>query len=119
MNKVILIGRNTKDVELKSGKTEWATGSIAVNRSYDRDKTDFVTWKAFGKTAEIIARYVKKGDMFGIEGNIQTGKYEKDGTTVYTTDIIIERIELMSNGKKSEKQEKGYNDEEIEDEFPF
>ena len=93
MNKICLIGRLTKDVELKatpSGK-EIASFNLAVQRNYKNAEgeyeADFISCKAFEKKAEIISKFFKKGSQIGIEGHIQTGSYTKDdGTTVYTID---------------------------------
>ena len=114
MNKICLIGRLTKDVELKatpSGK-EIASFNLAVQRNYKNAEgeyeADFISCKAFEKKAEIISKFFKKGSQIGIEGHIQTGSYTKDdGTTVYTTDVIVDGLEFIGNkyDKQTEKNE--------------
>lgn len=103
MNKVILLGRVGKDIELKhAGITEIATFSIAVNDGYgDNKKTLWINCKAFGKTAESLSIYVRKGQQIAIDGRINTGSYEKDGKTVYTTDIIVNTF-YFADGKKEQ-----------------
>ena len=103
MNKVILIGRLTKDADLKfipgSGKAV-ARFSLAVNRPMKKDEADFINCVIFGKAAETIVQYTSKGSQLGIIGRIRTGSYEKDGVKKYTTEIIIDNFEFISNGKK-------------------
>lgn len=103
MNKTILIGRLTKDPDLRfaagSGKAV-TRFSLAINRPMKKDEVDFINCIAFGKTGETIAQYMTKGSQIALEGRIQTGSYEKDGITRYTTDIIVDRFEFC--GGKNE-----------------
>lgn len=121
MNKIILTGRLTADVELKSGgNVSVANFSIAVDRGKEKDGTDkgadFPRCVAFGKTAENLAKYQGKGSNILIEGHLQTGSYtKKDGTKVYTTDVICERIEWLESKKSSVPA--GFN--EVEGDPPF
>ena len=110
MNKVIVIGRTTKDIELKQTKTgvSVAEFSVAVNRSFKNSsgerESDFFNCIAFSKLAETISRYVKKGDQVGVEGRLQTRNYtNKDGKKVYVTEIIVENVEFLQS-KKTEEQ---------------
>lgn len=103
MNKVILLGRLTKDPDLRfaagSGKGV-CKFSIAVTRQFKRDEADFINCIAFGKTAETIAQYMTKGSQISIVGNIRTGSYDaQDGTKRYTTDVVIESFEFVGGGK--------------------
>lgn len=110
MNKTILMGRLTKDMDIAFSKTTgnaFGQTTIAVNRPYankeGQTEADFINIKAFGKIAETIANHVKKGQRILIEGTIQTGSYEKDGKRVYTTDVIVQGfqfIELKNTEKK-------------------
>lgn len=103
MNKTMLLGRITKDIELRFGKDGMAIAkfSVAVNRM-KKGETDFINCIAFGKTAETIANYIKKGSQIGIEGHIQTGSYtNKDGHKVYTTDVIVDRFDFVSGGNNT------------------
>ena len=105
MNKVVLMGRLTKDPELR-----FASGSglgvcrftVAVNRRKKKDEdkaeADFISCVAFGKTAETISQYIAKGNQILLEGHIQTGNYDaQDGTKRYTTDVNVERFEFIGN----------------------
>ena len=102
MNKVILMGRLTRDPEVRqSGDTVVARFSLAVDRRFKKDgdqTADFINCVAFGKTGEFIAKYAHKGTKFVIEGRIQTGSYtNKDGQKVYTTDVIVEQVEFAES----------------------
>lgn len=110
MNKVIIIGRNTKDIELKAttSGTSVAEFSVAVNRSFKNAngerESDFFNCIAFSKLAETISRYVKKGDQVGIEGRLQTRNYtNKEGRKVYITEIIVENVEFLQTKKQEEQ----------------
>lgn len=107
MNKVILLGRLTKDPKTtQAGETTVARFSIAVDRRYKKDgqpSADFANVVAFGKTAEFIEKYFHKGMKILIDGRLQTGSYEKDGVKHYTTDVIAELVEFA----ESKKQEEG------------
>src|SRR5690625_7792847 len=98
MNRTVLLGRTTKDIDLRYAQsgTAVANFTLAVNRNFKDKQTgqyeaDLIRCIAFGKTAETIAQYVKKGHKLGIEGRIQTGRYEQDAQRAYTTDAVIDR----------------------------
>lgn len=105
MNKVILVGRLTKDVEIRtSGENVFARFSVAANRPFKNKDgeydADFPNCVAFGKTAEFIEKYFHKGEMIGLTGRIQTGSYtNKDGVTVYTTEVAVDTAEFVSSKK--------------------
>lgn len=88
MNSVALIGRTTKDPEVKENVVRF---SLAVPRRKEGE-ADFISCVAFGKTAEFAAKYVKKGARYGVTGRIQTGSYEGRNGRVYTTDVIADSI---------------------------
>lgn len=94
-NKAIIIGRTTKDIELKqtqSGKSV-CSFSVAVDRRYDRDKTDFLNIVAWGKTAEFVQQYFHKGDQICIDGRVETRSYEdKNGSKRTAVEIIAETV---------------------------
>lgn len=106
MNTVLFIGRLTKDPEVRyTAEKQMAVCdfTIAVARGKDKE-SDFPRFRCFGKEAENLERFKKKGDLIGITGHVRTGSYLKDGTTVYTQDLIADRIEyLASSGKKEEE----------------
>ena len=105
MNKVILMGRLTRDPEVRYSQGATATAiarfSIAVDRRFKRDgepDADFINCVAFGKTGEFIERYGHKGTKFVVEGRIQTGSYtNKDGVKVYTTEVVVEEQEFAES----------------------
>lgn len=137
MNKVIVIGRTTKDIELRqtAGGTSVVEFSIAVKRAFKNangeNESDFFNCIAFSKLAETISRYVKKGDQVGIEGRLQTRNYtNKEGKKVYLTEIIVENVEFLQNKKQEEQTAPSFTQtdpftsakwEEIkgEDDLPF
>ena len=104
MNKVILMGRLTRDPEVRYTQGQNATViarySLAVDRRFKREgepDADFINCVAFGKSGEFAEKYLKKGTKIAIVGRIQTGSYEKDGQKVYTTDIVVEEHEFAES----------------------
>lgn len=126
MNKVNLVGRITKDIEIRTtekGK-QIISFTVAVKRSTKKEngeyETDFITCKAFEKRAEIISEHFKKGSKIGITGRIQTGSYEKDGKKIYTTDVIVEEIDFIEKKENDPFKEMGEKVEDDSlDELPF
>ena len=133
MNKVILIGRLTKDVDVRhTGETAVARYSLAVDRKFKKEgeqTADFINCVAFGKNGEFAEKYLHKGMKIAVTGRIQTGNYkDKDGKTVYTTDIVVEEHEFCeSKGTKEDvvptfkPDASGFISipDGIEDELPF
>lgn len=142
MNKVILVGRLTKDPDVRysQGESQMAVARfmLAVDRrrkksgNSDEQSADFIFCVSFGKTAEFIEKYISKGTKIILEGRIQTGSYtNRDGKKVYTTDVVVEDVEFAeskaasgSSKPKSEPKadEDGFMDisEGLEDEgLPF
>ena len=107
MNKVILLGRLTKDVDFRDGATAVAKFSLAVDRKYKKEgeqTADFISCVGFGKTAEFIQKYFAKGSKILVEGRWQTGSYtNKEGQKVYTNDCVIEQVDF-ADSKKSENK---------------
>lgn len=104
MNKVVLCGRTCGDWKTHKygeGKT-FVTNSLAIQEG--KDKTEFVSITAFGKTGEVLYKYVKKGDMVLVEGSIHTTVSEKDGKKMYFTSVILLRAELLPNARKGKKE---------------
>ena len=103
MNKVILIGRLTKDPELRyaaGSGTAVCRFTVAINRQFKKDETDFINCVAFGKTGETIIQYLTKGRQIAVTGSIRTGSYDaQDGTKRYTTDVMVESFEFIGNNK--------------------
>lgn len=105
MNKVILIGRLTRDPEVRYSQGENAMAvarySLAVDRRFKRQgepDADFMNCVCFGKAAEFAEKYLKQGTKIAITGRIQTGSYtNKDGVKVYTTDVVVEEQEFAES----------------------
>ena len=113
MNKVILMGRLTRDPEVRYSQGENAMAiarfTLAVDRRFRRDdaSTDFIGCVAFGRNAEFIEKYFRQGTKALITGRIQTGSYtNKDGQKVYTTDVVVEDQEFAES--KSAQSESGF-----------
>ena len=109
MNSVALIGRLTKDPEVRyisENQTAVASFTVAIDRPVkagQEKKADFPRVTIFGKQAENCEKYLAKGRLVGVQGRIQTGSYtNKDGVTVYTTDIIADRVEFLEWGDRNE-----------------
>ena len=116
MNKVILMGRLTRDAEVRYSQGDASTAvarfSLAVDRRFKRDgdeqTADFINCVAFGRTGEFMERFGRKGTKFLVEGRIQTGSYtNKDGQRVYTTDVVVEQVEFAES-KASNDNNGGY-----------
>ena len=115
MNKVILMGRLTRDAEIRYSQGETANAvarfSLAVDRRFrregDEQTADFINCVAFGKTAEFLERFGRKGTKFVVEGRIQTGSYtNREGQKVYTTDVVVENVEFAES--KASSDNSGY-----------
>ncbi|SEQ22519.1 single-strand DNA-binding protein [Lachnospiraceae bacterium RM5] len=114
MNKVIIMGRLTRDPDVRysQGDTPLAVArfTLAVDRrgrkSQDQQTADFISCVAFGKTGEFIEKYCHQGTKLVLDGRIQTGSYvNKDGNKVYTTDVVAENVEFAESKSSAE----GYN----------
>lgn len=128
MNNVILIGRTTREVELRytTSQTAVARFSLAVERPVKdgEKKADFPNIIVFGKQAENCEKYLAKGRKVAVQGKLQTGSYEdKDGKRVYTTDVIAERVEFLewadSRTEQSEHQETVDDFKALDEAVPF
>lgn len=117
MNKIVLIGRLTKDPELRfaaNSGTSVTNFTLAVNRPKQKDKeqeADFIRCVSFKKTAELIAEHFTKGKQIAVSGSIRTGSYEaQDGTKRYTTDVYVESFDFLDSGSKNNNTNVNQND---------
>ncbi|MDY6328347.1 MAG: single-stranded DNA-binding protein [Lachnospiraceae bacterium] len=115
MNKVILMGRLTRDPDVRYSDQSSAVArfTLAVDRRFKRDgdqqTADFILCVAFGKTGEFIERYCHQGTKLVVEGRIQTGSYtNRDGNKVYTTDVVAENVEFAESKAAAANNEGGY-----------
>lgn len=101
MNKVICIGRLTQDVEVRYTQTGkgFANFMLAVPREYNSKEADFIRCQAWERQAENLAKFIHKGGQVAVQGHIQTGSYDKDGQTVYTWQVVCERVEFLGAPK--------------------
>lgn len=140
MNKVVLMGRLTRDPEVRyiegDNPTTIARYTLAVDRKFKRDgepTADFIRCIVFGKAAEFTEKYLQRGIKVVISGRIQTGSYtNKEGVKVYTTDIVVEEQDFAESKAVSEQNRESYNSGEqagsdgfinvpegLEEELPF
>jgi single-strand DNA-binding protein len=116
MNKVVLIGRLTKDPELKytpGSGTAVTTITLAVDRRFSKDnqkEADFIPVVVWGKSAESTAQYMAKGRLMGVSGRIQTRSYEaKDGGRRYVTEVVAEEVQFLEWGNTNKNQDNENN----------
>lgn len=104
MNSVAITGRATRDPIVRTSNDMTITRFIlAVDRRGKKDEADFISCVAFGKTAEVIGKYIHKGSQMGIIGHINTGSYMQDNVKVYTTDVIVDSMDFLG-GKAEESK---------------
>ena len=99
MNQLILIGRLVKDPEVKE---KYARYTLAVDRKFKKEgepTADFIPLKAFGKNKDFVERWLRKGVKILVTAHIQSGKYEKDGRTIYTQDFLVDSHEFVESKK--------------------
>jgi single-strand DNA-binding protein len=110
MNNIVLTGRLTKDPELRyipESQKAVASFTLAVDRPFAKDKADFIKITVFEKQAENCERFLTKGKLCGVQGRLQTGSYKnKEGVTVYTTDVVADRVEFLDRGDAKQSEHK-------------
>lgn len=120
MNQVVLVGRLTKDPDVRYNPSGMAVArfTVAVDRRFKREgqpDADFISCVAFGKTGEFIEKYFTKGKLIGLTGSIQTGSYtNKDGQKVYTTDVVAENVEFVGSKNESGSAQGGGSSRQTE-----
>lgn len=111
MNIVVLMGRMARDPQIRtisaqSGDMSVVNFTVAVDRTGKDKGADFISCKAFGKTADAIATYFHKGQRIAVQGGIQTGSYtNRDGQKVYTTDVVVNHWEFCENKQQDRPRE--------------
>ena len=139
INRVVLAGRTTRDLELRNTKsgTSVCSFTLAVERNFkskngDRE-ADFISCIAWKKTAEVMSQYVKKGSVIGVDGRIQTRSYDnRDGQRVYVTEVVVDNFSFLggsskgSQGSKNKQPSSQSNDPfdsneqtDVTDDLPF
>ena len=124
MNDVKLIGRLTRDPELRKTSTGKSVTNvtIAVDKPVKDSDPDFIRVQVWGQQAESLCKYMSKGRQLAVSGHISTGSYKKGEETVYTTDIVADRVEFLgAGGKKNEEKSETIEDsfEQIAEDIPF
>lgn len=116
MNKIILVGRLTRDPELRSTSTGISTANftVAVNRNFKNKDgqydADFISCVAFRNTADFISKYFKKGNMICLDGRVQTRSYDaQDGTKRYVTEVVVENVEFVGGKNENSSNQNNTN----------
>lgn len=109
MNVISLMGRLTRDPEVKFGQSgkAYCRFSIAVNRAFSKDETDFINCVSFGKTAELIGEYFRKGQQIALVGRLQMNQYESNGEKRTSYDVVVDSFDFIST--KSSSDTKSYD----------
>jgi len=124
MNKVILVGRITKDPELKTVQSGSAVVNftVAINRpttsnngDQNQSNADYINCVIWNKQAENLAKYVKKGQLIGVEGRIQTRTYDANGTTRYITEVLCDNVQFLDTKKDNGSSQEQSDDEQNDD----
>ena len=112
INKVVLVGRLTKEVELKktNSNVSYCRFTVACSRRVKSKvegapDADFINCIAWNQSAEFLSKYATKGAIVGVEGRITTGSYDKNGQRVYTTDVTAESVRLIGSSGSKQKDE--------------
>jgi len=109
INRMTLLGRAAKDPELRASASGSAVTNFTIVTSYTpkggEERPEFHRCVAFGRLAEIVSTYIKKGEQLYIEGRLQTRSYEKDGVTKYSTEIVADKLEML--GSKADRSAGG------------
>ena len=131
MNKIMLVGRLATEIKMeKSRETKYGRFYLAVSRRGKKDEADFIACAVFGKTAETMFEWCRKGHRIGIEGHLQISQYEKNGEKRSSYSVIVETMEFLQtkNEKSGDttqaptepvKDTSEKKDEFVDDEYPF
>ena|SRR5699024_2066966 len=120
INRTVLVGRLTKDPELKYTQSGVAVArfTLAVNRNFKnaqgQQEADFIPIQVWRKQAENVSNFLNKGSLVGVEGRIQTGSYEKDGQRVFTTDVVADSVQFLESKKDREQQPNNYQPQQTQ-----
>jgi single-strand DNA-binding protein len=121
INRVVLVGRLTKDPELRFTASNIAvvTFTLAVNRNFTaqdgKNEADFIQCVAWRKTAENVGKYVRKGSLVGVDGRIQTRNYEaQDGSRRYITEVVCDTVRFLESRGEAQTSETNYQDNSFE-----
>ncbi len=107
VNRTILVGRLTRDPELRKTQTGKSVLSftVAVNRQYNKDQADFISCVAWDQTADFMSNFLTKGSLISVEGRIQSGSYEDTtGKKVYTQDVVADRVQALESRAQRQEQ---------------
>ena len=117
INTVTLVGRITKDPELRKTQTGVSVVkfTLAVNRTFNKEETDFIRVVAWRHSADFLGRYVTKGALLGVVGRIETGSYEdNNGNTVFTTEVVADNVQSLESRKEVEQRQGFAPDDYVE-----
>ncbi|MBR2761698.1 MAG: single-stranded DNA-binding protein [Solobacterium sp.] len=129
INKVILVGRLTRDAEVRktASGTSYTRFTVACDRRFggsnqngdsSQPSADFIGCVAWRQSADFLGSYGRKGNLVSVEGSIQTGSYtDRDGRKVYTTDVVADRVQLLESRNASSSQQNSYSRPEPQDPY--
>lgn len=107
MNFFVGVGRLTKDPDVRqSGENKVAKYTLAIDRRGKQEGADFISCVAFGKNAEFVEKYLRKGTKIAVTGAISTGSYEKNGQKIYTTDVVVKDHEFVESRSEAQPEKK-------------
>lgn len=116
MNSTNLVGRLTRDIEIRQTSNGKSVGSFTLAVNGYNDNTDFIRCQVWGKRADNLAKFTHKGSQIGITGRISTGSYQdKDGKTVYTTDVVVNSFDLLDPKENKQDRPDPYNPQNTDD----
>lgn len=116
MNSTNLVGRLTRDIEIRQTSNGKSVGSFTLAVNGYNDNTDFIRCQVWEKRADNLAKFTHKGSQIGITGRISTGSYQnKDGKTVYTTDVVVNSFDLLDPKENKQDRPDPYNPQNTDD----
>lgn len=116
MNSTNLVGRLTRDIEIRQTSNGKSIGSFTLAVNGYNDNTDFIRCQVWEKRADNLAKFTHKGSQIGITGRISTGSYQdKDGKTVYTTDVVVNSFDLLDPKENKQDRPDPYNPQNTDD----
>lgn len=123
INRVVLVGRLTKDVEVKKTQSGLSVAqfTVACDRRSQDQAADFINCVAWRQSADFLGQYAKKGQMVGVDGRLQSRSYERDGSKIYVTEVIADNVKILESRDKQSFRKSDYDNdsakEAVEDEY--
>ena len=119
MNNINLIGRSTTDIEIRYSKKGTAFCNFSLAVAHNAEETDFINCTAFNSIAENISKYINKGQLLGVSGELRQGTYEKDGKKVSYHYVLCSKITFVEKKQNNENSKSKKGNDDISDSLPF